>query len=207
MTPILQHTFYQLAGAYCSNSGMMEQCLAEIEKQYSGKKRHYHTLTHLENLLTELTAVKAEIRDWDTILFTLFYHDVVYQASKNNNEEKSADLAAARMTALTVPAECIARCKQQILATKSHQTDADYDTNLFTDADLSILGKDAGTYTAYFKNVRKEYSIYPDLLYKPGRKKVLEHFLNMSRIFKTDFFFNRYEKQARENLKMELNLL
>jgi predicted metal-dependent HD superfamily phosphohydrolase len=39
------------------------------------------------------------------------------------------------------------------------------------DADLSILGKDLDTYLAYTKMIRKEYSIYPDFLYKPGRKK------------------------------------
>ena len=62
-------------------------------------------------------------------------------------------------------------------------------------------------YDTYCQQVRKEYSIYPDFLYKPGRKKVLEHFLNMERIFKTTYFFDLYEAQARENLRRELSSL
>jgi predicted metal-dependent HD superfamily phosphohydrolase len=52
--------------------------------------------------------------------------------------------------------------------------------------------------------VRREYSIYPDLLYKPGRKKVLQHFLNMEHIFKTIHFYTLYEQNARNNLNREI---
>lgn len=55
----------------------------------------------------------------------------------------------------------------------------------------------------YTKQIRKEYSIYPDFLYKPGRKKVLEHFLQLENIFKTDYFKTKYEVQARKNIESE----
>ncbi|MNJ03033.1 hypothetical protein D3C73_1632060 [compost metagenome] len=55
--------------------------------------------------------------------------------------------------------------------------------------------------------MRQEYAIYPDLVYNPGRKNVLLHFLAMDRIFKTDYFFEKYEKPARENLRKEAELL
>ncbi|MDX2245424.1 MAG: hypothetical protein SF052_01505 [Bacteroidia bacterium] len=80
----------------------------------------------------------------------------------------------------------------------------DNDTNLFTDADLSILGQKREIYHAYSTNVRKEYAIYPDILYNPGRKKVLQHFLAMEQIFKTPHFQEKYEAQARANLEEEL---
>jgi predicted metal-dependent HD superfamily phosphohydrolase len=91
-----------------------------------------------------------------------------------------------------------------ILATKSHAASVNRDIDLFTDADLSVLGAAPETYAQYAAGVRKEYSMYPDLHYKPGRRKVLKHFLEMDRIFKTDEFFQLYEKQARENLLHEL---
>jgi len=62
-------------------------------------------------------------------------------------------------------------------------------------------------YENYTHQLRKEYAVYPDLLYNEGRKKVLMHFLEMNRIFKTDEFYNQFEKQARENLKRELKEL
>lgn len=111
------------------------------------------------------------------------------------------------MRQLQVPAAMIIQCRAQVLATKKHETSTDNDTNYFTDADLSVLGQSWETYEAYYKNVRKEYSIYPDIIYKPGRKKVLQHFLSMERIFKTDHFFTAFETRAKENLQRELDIL
>lgn len=179
----------------------------EIEIKYSGKNRYYHNLHHLENLLQELTAVKHLISDWNTILFTLFYHDAIYNILKSDNEEKSAALAAKRMKEAGVPQEMINLCKEQILATKSHAVSINADTNSFTDADLSVLGQSWEVYSAYFKNIRKEYTFYPDMIYKPGRKKVIQHFLMMERIYKTDHFYRKYEAQARLNLEKEFLLL
>jgi len=204
---VLKTTFIALLKNYSDDDALIENLWNELAKNYSGKKRFYHTLRHLENLLLQLNSVKEEIHNWDALLFTLFYHDAIYNSLKADNEEKSAELAEKRMQQLAVPTETINRCKEQILATKSHNYSTDSDTNYFTDADLSVLGENWETYANYLGNVRKEYSIYPDLIYNPGRKKVLMHFLAMERIYKTDFFFTRYEKQAKENLQKELNLL
>jgi len=137
----------------------------------------------------------------------LFYHDIVYNALKSNNEEKSADLAKLRMETIKVPSSIIKNCELQILATKKHLLNSGSDTNYFLDADLSILGKDLKTYTDYSQNVRKEYAYYPSLIYNPGRKKVLKHFLEMNKIFKTDHFSKKYEIQAKANLSFEFNTL
>ena len=111
------------------------------------------------------------------------------------------------MKQINVPTEIIENCKSQILATKTHQDNSDIDTNLFIDADLSILGQDIETYKVYFQNVRQEYSIYPDIIYNPGRKKILQHFLEMDRIFKTDYFFAKFENQEKLNLHYELEYI
>lgn len=204
---LLKETFIELLTNYVSNYSLTNELWIEIDKYYSDKKRHYHTLHHLENLLVQLSEVKNEIQNWNTILFTLFYHDIIYNTTKQNNEEKSAQLAEKRLKQIIVPNKKIEICKRQILATKSHIKSTDSDTNYFIDADLSILGQGWKTYKLYYENVRKEYSIYPDFLYNAGRKKVLNNFLMMDRIFKTDFFYNKFENQAKRNLTRELNVL
>lgn len=151
--------------------------------------------------------MKHEIQNWDCILFTLFYHDIVYNSLKSDNEEKSAETAEKQMKKLSVAYDTIELCKKQILATKSHDISTNSDTNYFTDADLSVLGQSWETYLSYCKNVRKEYSIYPDFVYNAGRKKVLNHFLAMNRIFKTTFFYEKFELQAKQNLLKEFELL
>jgi predicted metal-dependent HD superfamily phosphohydrolase len=203
---MLNQTFLTLIQNYTLDNRLANDLWTEIETSYSTKKRHYHTLAHLENLLTQLTVIKGQIKNWDTVLFTLFYHDIVYNSLKKDNEEKSAALAESRLKSIAVPQPIIDDCKAQILATKQHLPSQDPDTNYFTDADLSILGADWETYSAYSKQVRKEYSIYPALIYNPGRKKVLELFLKIERIFKTDYFFTKFERQAKENLQRELDL-
>ncbi|HPH88714.1 MAG TPA: hypothetical protein PKV76_09575, partial [Chitinophagales bacterium] len=201
----LKEIFSNLLINYTTNSSLINELWDEVEKNYSGKKRHYHTLLHLDNLFTSLTEVKSEIQYWESTLFTLFYHDIIYTTLKSDNEENSALLAEKRMQQLSVSNDIIERCKNQILATKSHSKSTDSDTNYFTDADLSVLGQPWEIYSLYYKNVRKEYAIYPDFIYNSGRKKVIQHFLSMNSIFKTDYFYNQFEKIAKENLMKELS--
>ena len=204
---MLKEIFINLIETYTKNEKLTNKLWQEIEDNYSNKKRHYHNLSHLENLYYQLLEVKDKISNWDVLLFTLFYHDAIYNATKTNNEEQSAILAEKRMTQINAPTELIEKCKAQILATKNHNNSTDLDCNYFTDADLSILGQDQKIYETYFKNIRKEYSIYPSIIYNPGREKVLNHFLNMDRIFKTAYFYEKYEEQAKINLTFELELL
>ena len=204
---MLKEIFIELLTKYTDNERVKNELWTEIEKNYSRKKRHYHTLQHLDNLLSQLTEVKNEIQNWETTLFTLFYHDIIYNSIKSDNEEKSAELAEKRMKQISVSKDKIEICKKQILASKSHIKSIDSDTNYFTDVDLSILGQNWETYLLYCKNVRKEYSVYPDLVYNIGRKKVLNQFLKMENIFKTDYFFKNYNKQAKKNVQKEIDLL
>ena len=204
---MLKQTFIQLAGNYTKDAKKIIELWNEIEENYSNKKRYYHTLNHLESLLQQLFTIKIKIEDWDTVLFSLYYHDIIYNPLKTTNEEKSAAFAENRMQLIGVPQMTIENCVRQILATKKHLLSADNDTNIFIDADLSILGQPWNVYENYYKQVRNEYSLYPDLIYKPGRKKVLQHFLQMERIFKTDVCFTMFELQAKKNLQKELELL
>ena len=202
----LKEEFTKLVAGY-GHAAIADELWTELEKAYSGKGRHYHTLEHLDNLFTQLSEIQTQLNDRNAVLFSLFYHDAVYNVLRSDNEEKSALLAEKRMKQMAVPVETIEKCKAQILATKAHLFTDDSDTAFFTDADLSVLGATPETYTNYYRQVRKEYSIYPDMVYKPGRKKVLRHFLDMERIFSTGHFYEKFEAQARINLKAELELL
>jgi len=196
--------FQQLVMPYTGHPEIGYEMWIDIEKAHQEKKRYYHNLTHLENLFTELSLVQDQINDWETVSFAVFYHDVVYKVQRKDNEERSADWAVKDLDALSYPSAKVKRCKSHIIATKSHEVTEDNDANLFTDADLSILGKEWEVYKQYFENIRKEYRIYPNPLYKPARKKALQHFLEMKHIYKTDVFRQLYETSARRNMAREL---
>ncbi len=207
MVTYLENIFSDLTSKYSDNQILKTDYWQEIEKSYSHKSRKYHNLTHLENMILELEEVKNEILDYDSLLFSIFYHDIIYKATSKDNEEKSAEFAKRRLEKINISSERISKIYNQILATKTHSKSLDSDTNFLLDSDLAILGKDWETYENYTQKIRKEYSIYPDFLYNPGRKKVLIHFLEFEEIFKTDNFKDKYEMLARENIRKEISRL
>ncbi|WP_175623419.1 HD domain-containing protein [Chryseobacterium schmidteae] len=204
---ILKNRLEALCLNFTEDKILVEKFWTEIENNYSGKSRHYHNLQHLENMFEEIDSVRNQIEKFDNISFSIFYHDMIYDASSKLNEEKSADIAKERLEILGVNNDEMQNIYEQILATKYHQKSDKEDTNFLLDADLSILGKSDKAYLEYTKQIRKEYSIYPDFLYKPGRKKVLKHFLELENIFKTEYFRGKYEIQARKNIEFELKSL
>jgi len=204
---MLRETFVQLVLEFTKNESQAQHLWLEIENHYTAKDRHYHNLNHLEALFERLTEVHNVLSDFETLLFSTCYHDIVYNPRKSDNEEKSAKFAKDRLTSIAYPPRKVERCLEQILATRHHQASRDSDTNYFTDADLSILGATEEEYEKYCQQIRKEYAIYPDFLYKPGRRKVIDHFLAMEKIFKTVEFVNRFEAQARKNLLHERTVL
>ncbi|WP_299175927.1 hypothetical protein [uncultured Chryseobacterium sp.] len=203
----LRERFIQNCLLFSEDQELCESLWLEIERNYSEKGRYYHNLQHLEHMFYELDSVKDKILDIPFLTFSVFYHDIVYNVLSKSNEEKSAEFAATRLQKLNIDEKTIQDISKQILATKTHVKSGQSDTNYLLDADLSVLGKDYNTYLDYTQKIRKEYSIYPDLLYKPGRSKVLQHFLELESIFKTEYFIARYEKQAKNNIEWELKNL
>ncbi len=204
---MLTDIFLQLVNKYSNDNELATNLWLEIFTKYSEPKRHYHTITHLESIIDDLAAVKKYIEDWDTLLFAVFYHDIIYKASSSTNEADSAKLAMYKLTEIEYPSEKIAKCFNMILATKSHENSEESDTNFLIDADLAVLGRGQFDYQKYTEQIREEYAIYPDFMYNKGRKKALQHFLQMDTIYKTEFFQKKYEKQARQNINNELQEL
>lgn len=202
--PNLPPIFQALCSRYSPNQNLINTLWQEIEKHYSNSKRYYHNLSHVEYMVKKAELFKHQIEDYNTLLFSIFYHDIIYKATRKDNELKSAQLAEKRMTEIGVPVEKIKKCFHQIVATQHHEPTDNNDTRYLLDIDMAILGEDGATYKSYTQKVRKEYGIYPDLLYKPGRKKVLQNFLKQEQIFQTNAFYDRFEKQARVNIKNEI---
>ncbi|MCI9844672.1 hypothetical protein [Flavobacterium pectinovorum] len=183
----------------------IQQNWLDLEKAYSKKSRHYHNLSHLKEMIESFEMYRDKLENPSEILFSIFYHDFVYSASKKNNELKSAEYA------LAILPENAKLDKQlvfdAICATQLHAHNTTADINWLIDFDLKILSKEWEDYKIYFEQIRKEYHIYPDFLYKPGRAKALKHFLENEFIFQTAEFRGLYEEKARKNIEKEILLL
>jgi predicted metal-dependent HD superfamily phosphohydrolase len=201
----LQEIYSELLSNIGFSANDIQKNWLDLEKAYSHKSRHYHNLTHINNMIECYVTYFDKLQNPNEILFSIFYHDYIYKGSKKDNELKSAEYA------LSILSENIQLNKQlvfdAICATQLHQQNMIEDINWLIDFDLKILARDWNGYQIYFEQIRKEYSIYPDFLYKPGRAKALKHFLEYEFIFQTSVFRDLYEKKARFNIEKEILLL
>ena len=199
---MLENKFKILCQNFSKDEKLITQLWQEIKTAHSEPTRHYHTLKHLEHIYKEF----QELELTALLEFAIFYHDIVYDASSNDNEEKSALISKQRLIALNVPTKLNEKVFQLIIETKSHKASC-RENELFLDADLSILGSSERLYEKYTQQVRKEYEIYDDATYFTGRKKVLKSFLKKDRIYESVYFYTRYEQQARSNIEWEIKKL
>jgi predicted metal-dependent HD superfamily phosphohydrolase len=178
-----------------------------ISAKYTTSGRHYHTLQHLANMYALLQEYYGENIPV-TIVLALFYHDYEYSPLRGDNEAQSANFAVHVLQGWKLDDDSINKIVLLINETKHHHyTGPDNEVKIFLDADMAILGADETTYNTYTANVRREYSVFPDILYNKGRRDFVKKTLGAEHIYMTEFFRSRFEQQARLNLQTELNSL
>ncbi|CAL2102487.1 conserved protein of unknown function [Tenacibaculum sp. 190130A14a] len=201
----LENRFFRLLEKYTTNKAHIQKLWTNLHQKYSESHRAYHNLTHLKELFSYFDEYQEHLENSDIVAFSIFYHDVIYNIWNKDNEEKSADFALLELERI-LSKSSLESIYRQIIATKTHQA-SDNDTQFLVDFDLTILGKSSAVYTNYTKLIRKEYQLVPRFMYKKGRKKVLQHFLDKEAIYGSKTFNDLFEKQARINLTNELNNL
>jgi len=172
----------------------------EVVARYREKHRHYHTLQHLDECLRHLDDVAPLAIHAPEIELALWFHDAVYDSHKQDNEELSAAWARSNAAAAALPSESCDRIYDLIQVTGSHSLPKTTDEALLIDIDLSILGASPDRFEEYEQGIRNEYSWVPRLIFAAKRRSILERFLQRETIFHTQYFIERYERQARMNL-------
>ena len=89
----LKKIWLYLVNSYHSNLISSQESWNKIETAYGQSSRYYHNLTHLIHLLNLAFQDQNNIQDFDTLLFSIFSHDIVHQIPGENNELKSAEIA------------------------------------------------------------------------------------------------------------------
>ncbi len=209
---IVEEAFKKVFFRYTSDEKLIDSLFADVYKRYTSSSRHYHNMYHICYMVGLWEANFSKFKDADAIFMAIIYHDIIYKARKNDNEENSAEYFISKVCRkLKLPFEFTTIVYFAIKATKHNDSskaiwENSLDIQYLLDFDLAVLGtRHKDTYEWYRKGVRKEYRIYPDILYKPGRKKVLESFLSREKIYLTEDFKDM-EKNARKNLQEEIKL-
>jgi predicted metal-dependent HD superfamily phosphohydrolase len=177
-----------------------EPIFDELVQQYGEPHRAYHTLNHIQDCLQEFDQARALVEQANEVELALWCHDVIYDPQAADNETRSAAWAGKILMEGGVATKAIMRIQDLILATR-HNTPPDRpDTALLVDIDLASLGYTAATFDRNNAAIRHEYQQTPAATYRAARIRVLESFLARPAIYQTEWFHDRYEVQARENL-------
>ena len=180
-----------------------DELWTKIFKAHNPSSRAYHNLSHLYSITEIFDQFQPKTLNRSIFYWITFFHDYIYKSVRKDNEAKSAALAKQILTPL-LPQNQVEMIAKVIESTASHIPMIDIPEQFFfLDADLAILAAEADLYDTYTQAIRQEYRIYPDLLYRPGRKKVLAHFLDREQIYYTTAF-QAHEEQARANLQREM---
>jgi predicted metal-dependent HD superfamily phosphohydrolase len=173
--------------------------------------RAYHDTSHLWACLRHGQAVQDQqpgaLDNPHAVALALWYHDAIYWPWSQHNEERSAAWASRFILSQGLPDTLAQTVRQHILDTRHTPGPLTGDAQWVVDIDLAILGQGDAVYRDFERNVRREYFFVRWPSYVAGRSAVLRGFLDRPRIYGTDLFYQRYEAQARANLRCALAAL
>jgi predicted metal-dependent HD superfamily phosphohydrolase len=180
----------------------------DLLERWSEPHRHYHTLDHLALMLSVVDRHAAEAEDVTAVRLAAWFHDIVYDPRRTDNEIASAEFAATTLTDLGLDKEHMAEVVRLIWLTTNHGVDPDdRDGALICDADLAILASSPADYAAYSLAIRAEYQHVPDDAFRAGRIAVLSQLLDLPRLYHLPAHVDGWEARARANVAGEISAL
>lgn len=175
-----------------------DSLLLELTALYCQPDRYYHDIRHVADLLTWGRAFPLdEIQTW-----AVWFHDAIYDASRRDNEERSAQLAEARLPTLGYDDAFVGEVAQIIRDTASHVPTVER-AKAVLDVDLAPLALSEPHFLANRNDIRKEFAFASDEEFAAGTGAFAQRMLDRDAIFYTAWGRER-EPQARANLQLLL---
>lgn len=187
----------------------IQYVISSVGFLYSHPERAYHNDSHINDCLKKIEMIGDFIDPCmkDIISLALIYHDCIYDSKRKDNEELSAQKAFMDLTFLGFQEKYAEMVYDLILLTNHKKKSYDINDQIIMDIDMSILGEPEDVFLEYEKNIRKEYSFIRAEEYVAGRTQFLNGLLSKDSIFQTDFFNDRYGKQAFANINKLISAL
>lgn len=179
--------------------------------RYREPHRAYHDVRHVRWVVRHVRELAhgRHLVDLGAAIAAAFFHDAVYDPRATDNEAASATLASTALGEIGWGRERIAQVAEMVIGTKHHRWDTttSVDTDVVYAADLGVLAAEPAGYSAYVRNVRREYGHVNDSDWANGRSAVLRSFLDRDAIFAPRLELDGWELRARGNLTAELSSL
>lgn len=190
-----------------NDSPELQKLLSNLLVRYAEPHRHYHTQQHLDECFEKLRNIIALADRPAEVRAALWFHDAIYDTQRHDNEERSAELARDSANQLGSSTETAKRLYDLVLVTRHAAEPASIDGQVLVDVDLSILGAGPARFEEYESQVRREYGWVPEETFRSARAAILKQFLSRPQLFFTPYFIERYEAQARRNLRRSIQRL
>jgi predicted metal-dependent HD superfamily phosphohydrolase len=179
----------------------------EVMARYAEPHRHYHTPRHLEECFSELAGVRDEAERPGEVELALWFHDAIYDPTRHDNEQRSADWARSVAASAGLDAGVGERVATMIMATRHDAVPLDVDARVLVDVDLAILGAPPLRFAEYEREVREEYRWVPEAVFRRRRRAILARLLARPQLYNTVRMRAVYEARARVNLERSLGSL
>lgn len=171
---------------------------------YSEPQRRYHTLAHIAHCLTQFDQCESLASNADALEIAVWFHDVIFEPGRHDNEALSVELyqALSESTHSTEIRQLIHRLIMATLHDGSSLDDSD--ASYMVDIDLSSFGLDWDDFLLDSQHLREENPHLGDTDYYQNQIKFHSSLLARPRFFLSDYFFQRYEQKARDNVSRYL---
>ena len=186
----------------CEDENIINYWWHIILNNYTKKWKYYHNLNHIYSFIELFDKYNKLIeKEKNEFLLSIFFHDIIYIPSRKDNEKESIKLFNQFYKEFNPQIINKEKVIKLISETENHLLNNEYenDINLFLDMDMQIIAQD--NWEDYENKIRKEYCFLDYNIYKLKRKEFLENLNKKDKIFRSNIFYNEYEKIARCNIK------
>ena len=180
----------------------------EILENYTKKWKFYHNLNHVYSFVNLFEKYNKFINNYkNEFLISIYFHDIIYIPSRNDNEEESINMFNKFYNEVKPNNLNKEKVIEFIAETKNHSLSKDYDfeLDLFLDMDMQIVSDE--NWEEYENKIRKEYCFMDENEYKNKRRQFLQSLVNKNRLFRTQIFYDTYEQIAKNNITNIINKL
>ena len=172
----------------------------ELDALYREPHRRYHTAAHIEHCLRLFDLAADRMDEPDAVEMALWFHDAIYDVPTEKNELRSAELFAARAGGRGEE-RFRSKVRRLIMATTHSEPPATLDESFIVDIDLSSFGLPWEEFLRDSIAVREEFPRVPDAEFYPRHRKFVESLVARPAFCFTEFFRDRHEARARENIE------
>lgn len=173
-----------------------------LRKAYAEPHRHYHTWQHIYECVK---FVKIHYGFQHSVVLALFYHDVIYDVQRKDNEEESAQAWIKYAKSRDVQRHQSLKMNMiadMIRMTANHKVDDDQPLSfkMMNDADMHVFLCPDHHYLEYSRNIWREYSSFGREAYLAGRLSFL------ASVDHTTMFHTHQAKERMHHAKANLEL-